>query len=367
MMKSNRANWQFILTPLSWLYAMITTTRNFLFDSKFFISTSFDIPVISIGNLTVGGTGKTPHTEYMIDLLDDYKLAVLSRGYKRTSKGFVLADDTSSSLDIGDEPRQIKSKFPDLAVAVDGDRKRGIKQLINIIEGLNAILLDDAYQHRWVKPSLSILLMDYNRPIYEDSIMPRGNLRESISGIRRANIIIVSKTPCDIKPIDKRIILNNLKLYPYQKLFFSTLKYGSLKSVFGNNRSISQSEFNKGAYGVVLLTGIASPQPLVNHLNQFSEKVVHLDHPDHYTYKLEDVQRAYDEMEGLGFSKRMIVTTEKDAKRMLDMNDFPENIKTHFYYLPIEIEFLEGQESFNGTVMNLLKRFTPISKVENTN
>ncbi len=361
-MKNSRDKYQFILIPLSWLYGFLVRFRNFLFDTKLLKSESFDIPIISIGNLTVGGTGKTPHTEYMIGLLKKFEVAVLSRGYKRQTSGFVLAKKDSSSLEIGDEPRQIKAKFQDIPVAVDGNRRRGIKNLLKEFKTLDVVVLDDAFQHRYVAPSLSIVLMDYSRPIYNDTMLPSGNLREHISSLKRANVVIVTKTPEDIKPIEKRVVSKQLDLYPFQSLFFSRLKYGKLQPVFQNSRAFSHKEFTNGDLGVVLLTGIASPKPLVQHLEKYSEKVEHLIFPDHYTFKAKDIKLAHAKMEKLGYSKRLIITTEKDAIRMLDMKDFPKEVKNDIYFIPIEIEFLEDQDNFDETVISLLRRARPITK-----
>ena len=210
-----------LLLPLSALYGVVVWFRNKLFDWSILPSEEFSVPVICVGNITAGGTGKTPHVEYLIELLKkDYKVAVLSRGYKRKTSGFVLADTQSTVKTIGDEPLQIFKKFPDIIVAVDGNRRRGIKKLLNIPEEKRPeiILLDDAFQHRYVKPFLSILLIDSNRLIYEDTLLPAGRLRESRAGKDRANMVVVTKCSPELKPIDFRLISKHLDLYPYQDL-----------------------------------------------------------------------------------------------------------------------------------------------------
>ena len=207
--------------PLSLIYGIVVWIRNVMFDINILKSKEFTIPVISVGNITVGGTGKTPHVEYLIRLLkDEFKIATLSRGYKRKSFGFVLANESSTVIEIGDEPRQIKQKFPEIAVAVDSNRVKGINKLLQSEKNLNAIILDDAFQHRYVSPGLSILLVDYNNPLKDDYLLPFGRLREQAGERQRADIIIVTKCPSKIKPIDQRLLEKDLKMFAYQKLFF---------------------------------------------------------------------------------------------------------------------------------------------------
>lgn len=216
-----------ILWPLSVLYGIGVSIRNRLFNLGILKTQEFDIPIICVGNITVGGTGKTPHTESLInELKNDYRVACLSRGYKRKTSGFVLATANSTANDIGDEPMQIKAKFPEITVAVDANRVRGIKKLMQLPEKPEVIILDDGFQHRYVKADINIMLIDYNRPIYEDHLLPLGRLRESIHAKDRANYIIVTKCPQNISPIEKRIILKHLNLKAYQQLLFSSMKYG---------------------------------------------------------------------------------------------------------------------------------------------
>ena len=225
------------LSPLSWLYAIGVETRNALFDMGILPSRSYDIPIINIGNITVGGTGKTPHVEYLVQLLSrDYKVAVLSRGYKRRSKGYVLATPESRVEDIGDESWQMKHKFPNIYVAVDANRRRGIERLMHddATRDVEVILLDDAFQHRYVKPGMNILLVDYHRMITDDRLLPAGRLRENVSAKRRANMVIVSKCPHDITPMGFRVIQSALQLQPFQQLYFSTLRYSDLRQMAGS-------------------------------------------------------------------------------------------------------------------------------------
>ena len=242
------------LRPLSWLYGLGVGFRNMLFEAGILKSQTYATPVISVGNITVGGTGKTPHVEYLIRLLKDKtNLAVLSRGYKRKSRGFLLADNDSTMYDIGDEPFQIKQKFPDITVAVDKKRTRGISRLINGEAGkdIDVILLDDAFQHRYVRAGISILLVDYHRLIIYDELLPSGRLREPVGSKDRADIVIVTKCPPDIKPMDYRVITKAMALYPYQQLYFSTHEYGNLERL----EDLADKH-------VLLLTGIASPEQM---------------------------------------------------------------------------------------------------------
>ena len=253
------------LLPFSWLYGLGVKLRNQLFDMGVLKSKSYDIPVISVGNITVGGTGKTPHTEYLVRLLSKkYKVAVLSRGYKRKSKGFLLATPDTPVEQIGDEPFQMKRKFPDIYVAVDKDRCHGIERLCDksVAPDLDVIILDDAYQHRYVKPGVNILLVDYHRMIVEDRLLPAGRLREPKEGKNRANIVIVTKCPHDIKPMGIRVISKALNLYPYQKLYFSTFRYREMIPLFdkqASRRTLDQLAENEQ---VLLLTGIAMPEQM---------------------------------------------------------------------------------------------------------
>ena len=267
------------LYPVSWIYGAVVTVRNKLFDWGFLRSKSFGVPVICIGNLSVGGTGKTPHTEYLIKLLrDNYHVAVLSRGYKRHSRGYVLATPQSTARSIGDEPYQMHTKFPSVTLAVDENRCHGIEQLLSIKEpSIEVVLLDDAFQHRYVKPGLSILLTDYHRLFCDDTLLPAGRLRESVNGKNRAQIVIVTKCPQDIKPIDYNIITKRLNLYPYQQLYFSSFRYGNLQPVFPSANSEIDSTVNELPLSaltntdILLVTGIASP--LTNTLLAMLEKI----------------------------------------------------------------------------------------------
>ena len=347
------------LYPLSWLYGMGVQLRNKLFDWGWLRSKSFDIPIICIGNLAVGGTGKTPHTEYLIRLLRDQhqNVATLSRGYKRKTKGYILADEQSSAQTIGDEPRQMKSKFPDIRVAVDENRCHGIEELMRLTRpSVDVILLDDAFQHRHVKAGLNILLTDYHRLLCDDALLPAGRLREPAENKQRAQIVIVTKCPAELKPIDFNIIGKQLHLYPYQQLFFSGLQYGKLQPVFPESVS-DQTGILTLSKHVLLVTGIASPSPMIHELERQAAQVAHLAFNDHHDFSRKDFQQIKEHFDRLKGEKRFLVTTEKDAARLKGHPFFPEELKPYLYTLPVEIKILQNQElSFNQTILSYVRK-----------
>ncbi len=353
-----------ILYPLSLLYGFIVFIRNKLFDYHVLRSHEFKLPVICVGNLAVGGTGKTPHIEYLVEMLkDDFRIAVLSRGYKRKTKKFVLATKDATSLQIGDEPKQMKQKYPELAVAVDKNRVHGINTLKNKIKDLKAVLLDDAFQHRYVSPGISVLLMDINKPIYEDRLLPMGRLRESHLEMRRAHIIIVTKTPMDIKPIDRRIIIKNLNAFPYQSVFFTSILYQQLKPVFtGNTRIVEKEEINKPKTHILLVTGIADASHLKEYLKQqLAENVTHIEYSDHHKFSRKDLRRIQETYNNIDGDDKLIITTEKDAARFASMQkkhlqSFPQIIK-NMYYLPIKVHFIEDEDKteFERQILEYVK------------
>ncbi len=348
------------LYPVAWIYRLIVVLRNKFFDWGILKSKSFDLPVISVGNLAVGGTGKTPHTEYLIRLLEsNYKVAVLSRGYKRHTGGYILATPESTAREIGDEPYQIYTKFPSVTVAVDEDRCHGIRRLMSLKESpVDVVLLDDAFQHRYVKSGLNILLTDYHRLFCDDALLPAGCLREPISGKNRAHTIIVTKCPKDIKPIDFNIITKRLNLYPYQRLYFSSFRYGNLRAVFScpNNELPLSALTGKS---ILLVTGIASPDSIFEELKEYTDKVVLLSFRDHHDFTHKDVALIKERFKELGKEERLIVTTDKDATRLLHHPSVDDDLKPFIYALPIEVEFLQKkQESFNQHIINYVRANT---------
>ncbi len=311
------------------------------------------MPIISVGNITVGGTGKTPHTEHLIQLLSKkFTVAVLSRGYKRKSKGFFLVETTSTCKQVGDEPLQIKMKFPSVLVAVDEKRVRGIEKILEISERQpDVIILDDAFQHRYVTPAINILLIDFSRMITEDDLLPLGRLREPASNRSRANIIIITKCPREIKPIDERIMTMDLHIWPYQDLFFSRIKYGEMIPLFPENVGPEKFTIDPDT-GVLLLSGIANPQPLREKLLKATKSVVSAEFPDHHLFTLKDMVGVGAQFEAMNATKKVIITTEKDTFRILEINNLPEVISANLYYIPIEIRFINQTDNdFDKKIM----------------
>ena len=342
-MRHNKILDTLILKPMSIIYGMVVALRNQLFDWKILPQHRFDVPVVVIGNLAVGGTGKTPHTEYVVkSLMKDYRIAVLSRGYRRRTKGFVLADSDSTPSEIGDEPYQIYQKFGhEILVAVCEKRVRGIKELLKIDPSINLVVLDDAYQHRYVKPKVAIALTEWNRPVYNDEILPLGRLRESIKGLMRANIVVVTKCPSEIRPLDVRIIYKNLNLFPYQRLYFSHYRYGNLVSVFPDDvKYLPGLDWTTPDDYILILTGIANPRPLVRHIKAKKVKTKVLRYADHHNFTRRDFEYIKKVFLGLEARNKYIVTTEKDAVRMANSPYFPDELKPLTFYLPIRVEFL---------------------------
>ena len=350
------------LLPLSWLYGLGVGFRNLLFEMGILKSRPYSTPVISVGNITVGGTGKTPHVEYLIRLLKDRaKVAVLSRGYKRKTSGFVLAGDDATVRTIGDEPYQMKTKFPDITVAVDKKRTRGIEKLTSgdYVKDIDVILLDDAFQHRYVKPGINILLVDYHRLIIYDKLLPAGRLREPVVSKNRADIVIVTKCPKDLRPMEFRVITKAMSLYPYQQLFFSTHEFETLRPVFPTapnaeiTQTLSESLADKN---VLLLTGIASPEQMLIDLKSYAKEVTPLAFSDHHDFKKKDVDRINEAFNALP-SPKLIVTTEKDETRLKQVEGLSDEVKSLLYVLPIKIEILLDQENtFNQSIINYVRK-----------
>ena len=351
------------LLPLSWLYGIGMGFRNLLFEMNILKSHSYNTPVISVGNITVGGTGKTPHVEYLVRLLKDrIHIAVLSRGYKRKSKGFLLATEESTVKDLGDESFQMKQKYPDIDVAVDKKRTRGIENLISgdyTEKEVDAILLDDAYQHRYVKPGLNILLVDYHRLIIYDKLLPAGRLREPVKGKDRADIVIVTKCPQSLNPMEFRVLTKQMNLYPYQQLFFTTIKYEPLRPLFPEGQNFpgnpDVSNYLAGKH-ILLLTGIASPKQIYYDLKPHANSLLPLRYGDHHNFRKKDITRINAEFDALP-SPKLIITTEKDAVRLKDVEGLSPEARQNLYVLPISIQFmLEGEESFNEKIIGYVHK-----------
>ena len=341
------------LYPFSFLYAIIVVVRNWLFDVGILKSESFKTPTISIGNIAVGGTGKTPHVEYLIELLSPtMKIAVLSRGYKRKTKGFILLDDTSTAEQVGDEPKQMKENYPAITIVVDEDRRHGIRQLESTIRP-DIILLDDAFQHRYVKPNINILLTDYAHPFWEDSYLPAGNLRDSKSQIYRAEIIIVSKSPKNLTPIIQRTVYKNLKLFPYQRFYFTRYEYKGLKSL-GKEINIE----NKKDYTVLLFSGIARNDYLYNYLKQEYKHVETISFPDHHLFTNIDIEKIIQKFDSIYNDKKIIVTTQKDAVKLKDNINFVALFEKPIFYQKIKTVFFNepDKEDFKKLILKHVER-----------
>lgn len=353
-MDSNHIKIHRWLLPLSWIYGLAVRLRNLLFDIGVLKSRSFVTPVISVGNITVGGTGKTPHVEYLVRLLkDDFKVAVLSRGYKRKSKRFVLADSDSTAAAIGDEPYQMHSKFPDIRVAVDKKRCHGIDTLCAEKPDTDVIVLDDAFQHRYVKPGINILLVDYNRMIHHDKLLPAGRLREPQSGKKRADIVIVTKCPATLRPMDYRVIQKTMDLYPFQALYFTSIRYGMLTPVYcGEERKLATIKHEN----VLLVTGIASPKQMKADLEAHGANITPLTFADHHCFTDSDVvliNTKFSEMQ----PPKIIVTTEKDATRIFGIKGLSDEVRHNMFVLPIKVEFmLDSKEKFNEYIISYVRK-----------
>ena len=369
LIKTNKA-----LQPLSWLYGLGIGFRNMLFDMNILKSRPFSVPVISVGNITVGGTGKTPHVEYLVRLLKDLlRVAVLSRGYKRKSSGFVIADNKSTVRDIGDEPYQMKMKFPDITVAVDKKRVRGIERLTSGENGglADVILLDDAFQHRYVKPGINIMLVDYHRLIIYDQLLPAGRLREPVKSKDRADIVIITKCPRDLKPMEFRVITKAMNLYPYQQLFFSTHEFEPLRPAFPRiqkNKETQELSDRLAGKNVLLLTGIASPEQMLNDLKPLAQQVTPLAFSDHHDFSPKDIECINDTFKDLPAPK-IIITTEKDETRLLQAEGLSDEVKKSLFVLPVRIKFMLNQEeTFNQSIIGYVRknsRNSILAKVKN--
>lgn len=336
------------LQPLSWLYGAGVGFRNFLFEVGILKSRVFQTPVISVGNITVGGTGKTPHVEYLVRLLQDkMRIAVLSRGYKRKSHDFLIADEDTPMKLIGDEPYQMKQKFPRITVAVDKKRTRGISILENSKQAPDVILLDDAFQHRYVKPGANILLVDYHRLVIYDKLLPAGRLREPLKAKDRADVVIVTKCPKELKPMDYRVITKAMNLYPYQQLFFTTLDYEPLQPIFSK---APKTPGPLAQQNVLLLTGIASPQQLQEDMKPQVKSITPLTFADHHDFSQKDIKRLNETFAAMTAPK-CIITTEKDAARLAQIDGLSDEVMSNIYARPIRICFmLEQEETFNNLI-----------------
>ena len=347
--------------PFSLLYGLVVLLRNKLFDIGVFPSTEFkDVALIGVGNLSAGGTGKTPHVEYLVKLLHSkYRVGTLSRGYGRKTSGFRLADKDATTYDIGDEPKQFRHRFADdIPVAVDGNRVHGVRKLIEKFPELQVVLLDDVFQHRRIKPGLQIMLTDYANLFYQDHLLPTGYLREPKSGVRRADVIVVTKTPQLFSPLERKRIIKEINPQPYQKVFFSYITYGDFIP-FGNNADCVRTDkehFFAQNYSVILLTGIANSHSLEYFLKDKVKELLPFRFRDHHEFMPADLLRLKEMFDGVRSVNKIILTTEKDAMRLQKpgLAEYLGNLPV--FYVPIEIAFHDSDAvSFNQQITDYVR------------
>lgn len=345
-----------LLLPITLLYSLLSMIRNLLYDLGILRSKLFDFPVISIGNLSVGGTGKTPHIEYVLnELKGRYKMAVLSRGYMRKTKGFRIVGPEDNATTVGDEPFQIYRKFKNVIVAVDEKRKRGIQKLKELNQAPKLILLDDAFQHRAVKPGLNILLTDYTKPYTDDLPLPSGRLRESRRGARRADLIVVTKSPEVLSPLEIRRLISIINPEPYQKVFFSYIEYQQFIPLNLAAQNIVEQGKSLGKYSIVLVSAIANSKPLLLHLKRHTRDVKSLPYRDHHYFTTKDYDEIKKTFNDVFSNKKAIVITEKDAVK-IDLEQFEE---IPLFVLPIKIKFHEqGELDFISEIKEHVRSYT---------
>lgn len=335
--------WRYILLPLSLVYGLIIAIRNLCYNIGIFKSRKYEKPVILVGNLTVGGTGKTPHVECLIKLLETERVrtAMLSRGYGRYTSGLVDALPEHTAREIGDEPKQVLQKFPGTVVVVDGNRNRGLKHIFEKHPNVKAVVMDDGFQHRAVKPSLSILLQDYKELEERNFLLPAGTLREPKASARRADIIIISKTPDFFSPMEKRLLKERIQLYAFQKVFFTYMQHGGMFSVVDDGKPalFDKDYYTERGYKVLCVTGIANPEPFREYLaSKFGAPEV-LAFPDHHQYTAADVRKIVEAYEKMPGENKLVLTTEKDAMRLM----YPELKEIYreipLFFISIEVGF----------------------------
>jgi tetraacyldisaccharide 4'-kinase len=355
MSKTGLYKWKLVLIPFSWLYGLVIWIRNSLYDTGFIRSEEFNIPLISVGNITVGGTGKTPHVEYLAELLQsEFRVATLSRGYKRRTRDFRIAATGSTVSEIGDEPLQIKKRFPGIEVAVDRKRANGIRELMQLAPRLEVILMDDAFQHRSIKPGLSILLIDYARPLDRDRLLPAGMLREPAANRKRANIILVTRSPERIKAIELREYVKGLDLSMGQHLFFTSMRYGELSPVFPETPVRDAAWFKKQVGAVLIVAGIANPRPLRQYARSINTHIRELFFPDHHRYREKDMEKISGTFRELKKQHKevLVLTTEKDAMRLRD-HDPEEDLRKALHAVRIHVHFLnDDKNEFDRQILN---------------
>lgn len=324
------------------IYGAVTAMRNRLYDLGILKSRTFPLPVICVGNITVGGTGKTPHVIYLTQLLSDMmQVSVLSRGYLRKSRGFrlVRADDRVDTA--GDEPLLMARRMSDARIFVDRDRVHGINEIMRTTPGAGAIILDDAFQHRAVKAGMNILLTSYNRLMTDDHLLPLGRLRENLSGLKRADVIIVTKVPPWITPAEVNRVRDSLKVTGRQCIFFTGLAYGKPVPLFVRaGKTITRKT------DVVLVTGIADPAPMVKYVSGIAAGVKHISFPDHHRFREKDIAKICRAFDTIDNEDKLVITTEKDGVRLKEITNIADNVREAMHYLPVGVEFIEDEDKF---------------------
>lgn len=353
-------SFRFLLLPFALLYGAVIWVRNKLYDKELLKSTSVNLPIICVGNLSVGGTGKSPMVEYLLRLLkDEFQVATLSRGYKRKTKGYALADEHSSALEIGDEPMQFHLKFPEVAVAVGEERLEAIPQLLHDRPLTQVIILDDGFQHRAVKAGLNILLTDYNNLFTRDFFLPTGDLRDERRSYKRAEIVVVTKCPADISEENRKEIIAEIKPLPHQQVFFSTIEYGTPYHILhpGQEYTLNQKP------EVLLVTGIANIEPLKNHVLDHSYTYERLSYSDHYVFSIDDLKEIRKRFSKLDHANKVIITTEKDAVRLVKFKEELEDLP--LFVLPIRHRILfQEEEKLKTAISSFIDQFAQKKEYE---
>lgn len=341
-----------LLFPFALLYGLVVKIRNYLYNKNIIKSSSFNFPVIAVGNLSVGGTGKSPMVEYLIRLLlPGYNIATLSRGYKRKTRGYVLANERTTAIDIGDEPMQFHNKFPGVTVTVCEERAIAIPQILYDKPATDVIILDDALQHRQVQAGLNILLTDYHRPFYKDFFLPTGDLRDAKSSYKRAGILVVTKCPDELDPEEKNTMIKRVDPLPGQQVFFTGIKYGVLYKLITREKLLLDDQTD-----VLLVCGIANPEPLKKFIKERAHDISSLHYRDHYIFTIDDLRHIKKQFDKIESAKKIIVITEKDAVRLIKFQ--AELTGMPVYVLPIEPYFLfNGSQEFNCLIKKFIKDF----------
>lgn len=345
-------SFRILLLPFSIIYGFVISIRNWLFNKNIFKSTSFGLPIICVGNLSVGGTGKSPMVEYLIRLLkNEYKIATLSRGYKRKTKGYALANENSTALDIGDEPMQFHLKFPDVSVAVGESRVEAVPQLLHDHPDIQSIILDDAFQHRSIKAGLNILLTDYGNLYTRDFFLPTGDLRDQKASCKRADIIVVTKCKPELSSEEKKNIVKEFSPLPQQHIFFTTIEYAKPYHILSKEIASLTED-----YEVLLVTGIANPRPLKKKMEELFKAYYLLQFNDHHIFSIDDLNTIKERFNKIEADKKLILTTEKDAVRLFKFNTELTNLP--LYIIPIQHHFLfEEDKNFDNLVLEYIKYF----------